>query len=301
MIIAIWIFGILGILSLLSIFWILITHWSEILLINPNSIKAEKLKQKREALIQQRLHRLKTKKTAPLNFLYRKAIFNTKTLFHAGYIKLIRINRFYKQAKRPFVSIVPSNQERIKKLLDEARSLFRDLKWAEAEKRYLEALLIDNRNIEAYKGVGLVYLKQKNLEQAKETFIYLVKTKNADDIVYASLAEIAEQEQDLKTAEEMHIKAIEVRPKLANRHAELAKFYLKQKQYAKAWPSVKRATDLEPKSSKFQILALNCALELKNLDEAKLRYNKLRLLSEDKVKLNKFKEKIEKLKLEKSG
>jgi len=276
--------------------FVLASHWSEIRLIDPDSIKEEKERQKREALVQERFRRLRDGKTAPLKAIYQQAVIATKTSFHRAYINLVRLNRFYEQAKHPFAKVAPSQQERLKLLLDEARSLARDLKWAEAEKRYLEVLLMDNRHVEAYKGIGLIYLRQRMWPQAKETFEYLIKMRQADDIAYAAMAEIAENEGDETQAESFRCKAVELRPRLANRHAELAKFYADRGQFSKAWPSAKRATDLDPKSAKYQELAVECALELGDWLEAKQRYDKLRLLSEDQQRLQHLRERIDKIK-----
>ncbi|MFZ6014739.1 MAG: hypothetical protein ACOYUZ_00040 [Patescibacteria group bacterium] len=275
--------------------FILFKHSKEIRLIDPESIKEEKERQRRDELVQERFKRIQSGKIAPFKTMLKRIVFNAKTSFHKGYLNLIRLNRFYEQAKKPFAQVAPSQQERMKTLLDEARSLARDLKWADAEKRYMEILLMDNRNADAYKGIGLVYLKQKMLEQAKETFEYLTKVNQADDIVYASLGDIAALEGDTRAEEMWRLKAVELRPRLANRHAELAKLYCEEGQFQKAWPSVKRATDLDPKSAKYQELALDCVISLGDWIEAKRRYDKLRLLCDDQPKLQKYKDRIEQI------
>ncbi len=293
--ILIWIaFGIAG-LSLAVVLYLFVRHWHEIRLIDPNSIKEEKDRLRRDDLVKERFNRLKSGKVEPVKTFYRRVIFSAKTSFHRGYLRLIKINRLYEQAKKPFLHVAPSQDERIKLLLDEARSLARDLKWADAEKRYLEILLIDNRNSDAYKGIGIIYLKQKLLPQAKETFDYLVKVKQADDIVYAGLADIAVLENDKRTEETMRLKAIEIRPRLANRHAELARFYSSHGYFKEAWPSAKRATDLDPKSPKYQEIALECLIEMGDWPEAKRRYDKLRLMMDDKPKMQKYRERIDAL------
>lgn len=291
-----WFAFILAALCLGVAVFILVKHSAEIRLLNPDSIREEQERKKRDELVQQRFNRLQSVKTAPLKAIYHRAVFTGKTAFHRGYLKLVHLSRFYEQAKRPFARVAPSATERIKSLLDEARSLARDLKWADAEKRYLEVLLMDNRNADAYKGMGCIYLKQKMYPQAKETYEYLIKTRQADDACCAAMAEICEAEGDDAAAEGWRLKAVEERPRLANRHAELAKFYADRKNYAKAWPSAKRATDLDPKSAKYQELALDSLIEIGDWTEAKRRYDKLRLLSEDQQRLQRFKERIEKIK-----
>ncbi len=279
-----------------AILFLIYKHWNEIRLIDPDSIKEEKEKQKRDELVKERFKRIQSGKVEPLKILYRRFIFSLKTAFHRSYLNLLNLNRFYEQAKHPFAKVAPSQDERIKLLLDEARSLARDLKWADAEKRYLEILLMDNRNSEAYKGIGLIYLKQKMMPQAKETFEYLLKVKQVDDVVYASLADIANFDKDKRLEEAYRIKAVQIRPRLANRHAELAKFYIDMGAYKEAWPSIKRATDLDPKSIKYQELALECLIELGEAIDAKKKYDKLRLVLDDQPKLAKYKQRIEDLK-----
>lgn len=276
-----------------GVLYLFFKHWHEIRLIDPESIKEEKERLRREELVKERFNRLKSGKVMPVKAFYKRAVFSAKTSFHRVYLRLVKINKIYEQAKKPFAQVAPSQEERIKTLLDEARSLARDLKWADAEKRYLEILLMDNRNADAYKGIGLIYLKQKLLPQARETFEYLIKVKQADDIVYAGLADVAMQEGNKREEEAMRLKAIEVRPRLANRHAELAKFYCSHGYFKEAWPSAKRATDLDPKSAKYQEIALECLIEMSDWAEAKRRYDKLRLLIDDQPKLQKFKEKLD--------
>lgn len=285
----------MAIMSAAAAGFLVLRHWSEIRLLNPLSIKEENERLKRESIVAQRFTRLQTDKIAPLKYFYKKGVFQTKKSFHEVYLRLIRLDRLYQQAKRPFAKVAPSEQERIKVLLDEARSLARDLKWADAEKKYLEVLLLNNRNADAYRGIGALYLKQKMYPQAKETFEYLVKTKEADDASFAALADIAEVEGEIGKAEEMRLKAVEIRPRLACRHAELAKYYVEKGDYPKAWPSAKRASDLEPKSAKYSELAMECAIVLGDRSEAKRRFDKLRLLSEDYQKLQQFRERIDKI------
>jgi tetratricopeptide (TPR) repeat protein len=189
----------------------------------------------------------------------------------------------------------PTVKDRIKLLLNDARSLSRDLKWADAERRYIEALGIDPHCWDAYKGLGQIYLKQDLLPQAKETFNFLLKSNKADDVCFAALADIAEEERDLVLAEDMRRKAVEFRPRLANRHAELAEFYVKQGFPDKAWPSAKRAAELDSKSAKYLEISLETAILLGERNEARKRYDKLRVLSQDRPKLQALKERIDEM------
>lgn len=294
--ILVWILGFLCLASLVVIFVVYARHWREIQLLDPDSIQEEREKQKRDAILLQRFDRIRSEKIAPLRTVGHRVVHVLKTRFHQVYIRLVQLERSYRQAKSPFAVMTPSVKDRLKLVLNEARSLARDLKWAEAERRYLEALGIDSHAWDAYKGLGQIYLKQDLLPQATETYEFLLKSRMADDTVYAALAEIAEKQGNDDKAEQFRKKAIEERPRLAHRHAELAEFYLDRDQADKAWPAAKRAVELDPKSSRYLELSLEAVILLGNRDEARRRFDKLRLLSQDRPKLQAYKDRIDELK-----
>lgn len=270
-------------------------HWKEIRLLDPDSIKEEQIRQKREAIIKQRFDRVRSAKIAPMKAVIQQGLFLGKKTFHASYLKLIQIDRFYKQAKAPFALMTPSTKDRIRTLLDEARSLARDLKWAEAERRFLEVLTIDDRNLEAYKGLATIYVKQKLYAQAKETYAFLLKIKKADATCYEGLGQIAEVEHDLIKAEEMFRKALSLQPKSSHYYAVLAEFFLSKHDSATALSFAKQAVELEQKSPKYLETLLEIVISLGQREDARRYYDKLRLLSDDQVKMHSFKERIEEI------
>ena len=260
---------------------------------NPDSIKEERDRQRRDELMLQRFERVTAETINPFRLLFARAVTATKVAYHASYLKLVRLEKFYAHAKAPFAALNPSVRDRVKTLVDEARSLARDLKWAEAERRYLDVLAIDNRYWDAYRGLGGIYLKQKMYPQAKETFEFLLKMKKGDDATFAALADIAEQEGDMARAEEMRGRAVEIRPRLANRHAEMATFYVARSDAPSAWPFAKRAVELDAKSGKYLELLLEVAILLGDRMEARKAYDKLRLVSDDRPRLQSLKDKLD--------
>ncbi len=288
-----WITLPIAVAAIVFIAALFVRHWKEIRLLDPDSIREEREKKKREELMFQRFDRMRKERAAPIKALFQGAVTAGKTWYHGIYLRLVKLEKFYAQAKSPFQFVSPSSKDRLKLVLDEARSLGRDLKYADAERRYLEALSIDQHCWEAYRGLGTIYLKQKMYPQAKETFEFLLQAKKGDDICFAALADIAEAEENMSRAEEMRRRAIEFRPRLPNRHAELAEFYLEQGQPTKAKPFIERATELDPKSARYLELSLETAILLGDRAEAQRQYDKLRLASEDRPKLQAIKEKID--------
>ena len=298
MVVAIIAFLVSGV-ALVAAGFFLFRHWKEIRLLDPLSIKEERERQKREQLLHRRFSRLNANKLQPLRRFASHLKQSTARFYRRTEERLQSFEAVYKNIKHPFASLAPTTRERINTLLHEARTLLRDLKWAEAERRYLEALSLDQRQAEAYKGLGQIYLKQHLYPQAKETFEFLLKIKQADDATFAGLADIAEAQADDKRAEEMRLKAVEFNSRQAHRHVQLAQFYLARHEPNKAWPSAKRASDLEPGSAKYLEVSLEIAILLGDRKEARHRYDRLRLLSEDRNKMQVWREKVEALEKEK--
>lgn len=64
---------------------------------------------------------------------------------------------------------------RTARFLAEGQKLMGEGKAAEAERKFIEAMSLDTRNIPAYRGLGELYMASKQYEQARETFLFLVK------------------------------------------------------------------------------------------------------------------------------
>ncbi len=287
-------FGIAA-LALGVIAFLIVRHWKEIRLLDPLSIREEQAKQKRDDMIERRFERVAADRLEAARRLGREAARSATSLYRRTYQRLKSFEKLYKKATSPLAIMAPSTREKIKVLLAEARSLARDLKWADAERRYIEVLSLDARQSDAYRGLGQIYLKQKLFPQAKETFDFLVKIKKADDATYAGLAEIADAEGNIALAEAMRKKAVDASPRLAHRYAELAEFYVAHKEYAKAWTPAKRASELEPGSAKYLEQSLETAILLGDQKEARERFGRLRLLIDDPARFQGWKEKIDAL------
>jgi len=288
-----WIAYGVAIIALGVTLFLIARHWKEIRLLDPQSIKEERQKQEREKLITRRFERVSAEQLAALHRFGRTLARKTKESYKRTEERLQSFDNLYKKVKSPFSAMAPSQRERIKTLLTEARSLIRDLKWADAERRLLEALALDQRQIDAYRLLGTLYLRQKLYPQARETYEFLVKTRKADDATYAGLAEIAKAEGNFQIAEAMLQKAADASPRQPHRQAELAAFFLERGNAAKAWPHAKRASELEPGSAKYLEQSLETVILLGDRKEARARYNRLRLLSEDPARFQVLKDKVE--------
>ncbi len=275
---------------------LVIHRWQDIALLDPSSLKDEQERERREALIMRRFERMRSEKLLPWKRLGRSFSATMSRGLTQLQARISAMETLYQSAKQPFTATTSGTREHIKILLGEARTLTRDLKWAEAERRYLEALTLDGREADTYRGLGYMYIKQKLYPQAKETFDFLVKMKKADDATYAGLAEIMEANGKLEEANKLRLKAVEMSPRQPHRHAELAEFYVRHGQGKKALAAAEAATKLEPNSAKYLELSLEAAILFRDRKEAERLYDRLRLVSDDTSRFRAWKDKFEEIK-----
>lgn len=288
-----WIALAIALVSLLVLAWLVAQHWEDLRLLDPLTIKEERQKKERQEMMNRRFERVSAERAATLGRAFRGLWRSLRDSYRAFYRRLRAIDVNYQKTKNPLAAMSPSQSERITTLMSEAKSLARDTKWAEAERRYLDILQLDPRHIDAYKGIGQIYLKQKLYPQAKETLEFLLKSKKADDATFAGLAEVAEVQGDALQAEQYRIAATEASPKQAFRHAELAQFYLSRQRSEDAWPSIERAMSLEKQSIKYLELGLEIAVANRMKTKTKELYQRLRMLTDDLEKIQHWKEKLE--------
>lgn len=281
----------LGCLSYASM--LLARRWTELRLLDPLTIKEEQHRAKRETMIRKRFERMRDERSRPLRQFARSASRQVEAIYDEASRRLRSIEGAYSSTKTAFSALTPTTQERVKTLVTEARALMRDLKWAEAEKRFLDVLALDPHYVEGYKGLGHIYLKQKLYPQAQETFSFILKMKRADDATYAALADIEEANGHMHEAEIYRMHAIDLGSKQAHRHAELAQHYMMMGDLVKARPVAKHAVELEPNSAKYVELVLDIAVRSGDAVEARLFYQKFRLLSDDRSRFQYWREKVE--------
>jgi tetratricopeptide (TPR) repeat protein len=292
-----WISLIITLIAAVIIAAVLRRHWKEIRLLDTDTIRAEKERQARERIVEQRLERRLQIALHPLQRFGRLIGERAMKTYRNAEERLVHVSSQVQSNMRGWQ--MPTQEDTsgsVQRLLVEASAYAQEHKWAEAERAYLEILKQNERELEAYRGLGALYLKQRQLDQARETFAFLERVQGADDATYAGMAELAELEQDLPRAEQLRKRAVEKAPKSAMRHAELAQFYLANGSPEYASASAKRACELEPSSAAHLELSVEAAILVRDRASAEKQLERLRLVSTDRERVQVLKEKVDAMK-----
>lgn len=145
------------------------------------NIPAEKEARFKERIISNRLKRNFIRWGAKITRFLAPAGEAIKVFSKWLFNKLIELKENYKR------EIITTGMQNIslttQQLFKEAEELREKGEMELAEKKLIEIISLDSKNIKAFKALGKVYFDQKNYEQAKETFAYVLKFKeNIDDI-----------------------------------------------------------------------------------------------------------------------
>lgn len=201
------------IVSLVIIIVIVIRKFPSLAAVDTSSVIEIKEAEVKHRLLKDRLKRKilsimeRTKRiTTPL-WLWIKDVFSDL------YKRTVELEKKYQKEKReePLGETVDTKQK-IRGLLNDAESLIDDEDYKEAEKKLIEIISLDKRNIEAYKRLAEIYFKQKQYGQSEEILRHLLRMDPENDSFYLQLGEIAQEKGNNELALEYFQKAIDLAP-----------------------------------------------------------------------------------------
>lgn len=173
---------------------------------------------------------------------------------------------------------------------------FRQLNDLEAaEKKYLSVIKLDPKNVDAYRGLGSVYMKQEQWPEAKETFQFVLQLDPGNADACVRLATIAEAEGDIKAAIGYYEQAIQLDDQSAVWFGSLADLLAKIEQYDTALEAITQAVDLEPQNPKYLDMLTEISILGGHKDRAEEALQQLRMVNPENQKLAVFRERIDRL------
>ncbi len=280
------------VLCLITVIAILIRKFPIIAAINVDKLIRHKNERVKQVLIEERLKR-------KLSLVSFKKIFSKDTQAESKGGILDRLRKFVENLERQYQQKVkeqePESQADVKKkkqiILGEAEKFLAEEKYKEAEGKYIEAISLDPKFIEAYKGLARVYTASKDFIHAKETYQFILKLNSSDDQSYKHLGQMASQAGDYQEAERDYLKSISLNNQVAVYHMDLGEVYVAMGEMTKAINSFKEAVKLEPNNPKYLDSVISASIKARDKKTAEEYLDKL-------VKVNPANEKIKDIRKE---
>ena len=206
---------------------------------------------------------------------------------------LERTYRFHTASPLPDTS--QKSELKLQELLDKARAAFEAGKLTEAEGDYLEALKLNAGVLAAYDGLGKIYVKRQEWDQARETFEYVTKNWPQHDQAFALLALVEEIAGNLAKAKNLYLHALSINNQVLEYHLNLSEVYQSLGDNEKSLSSLQKAQALEPNNPKVLDQLLQVSILVGNKSLAQEALDKIKKVNPDHGKLGELEEKVKAL------
>ncbi|MBI1907977.1 tetratricopeptide repeat protein [Candidatus Uhrbacteria bacterium] len=194
-----------------ALIWLGIRKLPQIRVVDPSSSKEAKSREVKYAILKQRLERMGSEKAQTLK---RDVLVPVGTSIQnavrraAG--KLTALERRYAERQKGVEQA--HNPEVLRELVREAEVLMDEERFDAAEKKLIEVVSHDPKNVAAYEHLGRLYFMKKDYQGARETFQFLLKLSPKDASVLAALGEVAEAEGKADDAMAFYKDALDISP-----------------------------------------------------------------------------------------
>jgi tetratricopeptide (TPR) repeat protein len=211
----IWIIPIIVIaICLVVIVFVLAKKIPQLRVIDVKSIPEERTRELKERIIMGKLSRAGRGKINGIAKIISAIVKSASKSGRRAVQKLYAIEQYYQKLNRTATEGQHAySHETIKQLTTEAETLIRQEEYIPAEKIYIDIISHNPKSVDAYEGLGNLYLKKGEYEQARETLKFTLRLSPNDASVHVSLAELEIKLGNNKQALESLRKAVGKRSK----------------------------------------------------------------------------------------
>jgi len=190
----------------------LIRKLPTVALIDIRTLPVDRAAKKKEEIIADRIMRKLAARSAPLKKAGSAAWIWLRERFRRLAHKAFELERRSERlARKQWDALTAAT--RLHALMREGDRLAKEDKSVEAEKQYIEALSIEQKNPKLYEKLGRLYLRNKQYDQARDTFRFASRLSPNDASVVASLGEVAMAREEFADAITYFQHAVSLRPR----------------------------------------------------------------------------------------
>lgn len=236
-----------------SVVFILIRKMPQLRVINVDSIAKERTRKIKEQIILQKFQRVSGAKLKGVSSF---AVMTGRLVSRTGrrvVQRLYSLEQYYQKLKRSASEGQHAyDAETIHRLIEEAETLRQKDELIPAEKIYIDIISHNPKSVDAYEGLGNLYLANGQFDQARETLQFSLRLSPNDASVFVSLSEL-EMRCDQPKAALSHLKkAIQKRPKNPKYLDLYIEVSLKAGSLKDASEGIKRLKEVNPDNQKIK-------------------------------------------------
>ena len=250
----IWIIPIILLLiGFTSLVILLASKVSRLRVISVESIPKERVRKVKEQIILQKMQRVGKERFRGISHVGHVMGHAVTRTGRRTVQKLYSIEQYYQKLKRSSSEGHHAyDQETIKRLVREAEDLVQKEETIPAEKIYIDIISHNPKSVDAYEGLGNLYLSNDQYEQCRETLQFALRISPNDASILVSLAELEMKLDNAKAAVGHLRKAIQKRaknPKYLDFYIEAS---LKAGSLKDAQEGIRMLKEVNPENQKIQ-------------------------------------------------
>lgn len=132
------------------------------------------------------------------------------------YLRLVALEEKYRHSAARLKPKTQEEKEKVRQrlglLMDEGGKLLEQQQYVEAEKKFIEVVSLDPKNVNAFEQLGEIYYFQKDLDHALETLIFAKRLNPKSDHIYLDMGMIKLEQGKVEQAMADFKKAVELSP-----------------------------------------------------------------------------------------
>ncbi|MEK7615512.1 MAG: tetratricopeptide repeat protein [Patescibacteria group bacterium] len=178
-------------LSILTIVVICLSKIPKLRVIDVSSIAQERTRLLKEKIIMEKFQRAGQAKVRLVTSVFSATAKAASRTGRRAVQKLYAVEQYYQKLNRAASEGQHAyTHDVLKRMGDEAKALIRKEEYIPAEKIFIDMISHNPKSVEAYEGLGNLYLQKEEFTQARETLLFTLRLSPNDASVNASLAEL---------------------------------------------------------------------------------------------------------------
>lgn len=295
---SLYIFISLLVLSLVAIIYLVAKHYRQLVVLDVDSLPEVKVAKKKDEYLlrkaEQEAQKMNRKITKAF-FPWLKKIKKIQSWFrnYVAYVEKKATLSNIKKQRPKGVALSPEEEQKMRALVNDANHALENGDIESAEKKYIAAIKINDKNKNAYEGLAEVYYRRNHLEEAKQTYRFLLYLEPNNEHALLRLAEMAEREGKIDAAVNYYQQAVLINDNISSRFAKLYDLLMQLGQYDTALESINQALILEPQNPKYLDNLVEVSIMVGDKKLAEEVWRELRMVNPENQKLSALKDKIE--------
>jgi len=199
--------------------------------------------------------------------------------------KIYDLEKKYKKEAEEKVPLKGKDlDQKIKTYLQEAEALVKAEKYSDAEKKYIEIVSLEPKNLIAYRGLAHIYQEQKEYKQALQTLQFVLK-------VIVKESRSVTKKDDLGR----EIKTVSNASELVEAHTDLGQIYELMNKNEKTFEHYEKALQFQPNNPRNLDQMIQIGIIVKNKSLVIDLIKRLEEVNPDNQKLKDYQEKVTEL------